>query len=354
MPKITLRKLPFLAVFGLSAAVISSATTGPISRADIQAATATETTPLPSVPMYLPTANAEGVISLVGADGIPRATTIMPALQAQLDAYIAEARTPVAGIVVADARTGSVLAMAQGRDPAVWGGKTHTALHSGFPAASLFKTVVTAAAFEVADFQQSAPMGLFGGCSHVRETGEWLNQDPPTERNRMSLRKAYGSSCNAAWIMLAVANKGVAMPLRLFRDTPLPQPDETKDRVFSAQTAAHMAEIMNASVQGGTASFAFRRGKYRKLREIAGGKTGTLTGTSPRGLTTWFAGMAPTNAPEVVVASVVMLEDRWHIKGPTLAAEGLWAYFNLKLNEKAMSTASFLPVAASDKGPEIK
>jgi cell division protein FtsI/penicillin-binding protein 2 len=97
-----------------------------------------------------------------------------------------------------------------------------------------------------------------------------------------------------------------------------------------------MLNILDASVLGGTASFAFRRGKYTKLRGLVGGKTGTLTGSSPPGLTTWFAGMAPTDQPEVIVASVVMLEGRWIVKGPSLAAEAFWAYFdqdNMEANQ---------------------
>jgi cell division protein FtsI/penicillin-binding protein 2 len=111
---------------------------------------------------------------------------------------------------------------------------------------------------------------------------------------------------------------------------------------------------MQASVQGGTASHAFRRGKYRKLREIVGGKTGTLTGQSPKGLTTWFSGMAPLDAPEIVVASVVMLESKWLIKGTHLAAESIWAYYDQKVRQQAMTTAAFAPVATTTAIKEKK
>jgi cell division protein FtsI/penicillin-binding protein 2 len=240
---------------------------------------------------------------------------------------------------------------------------------------------------------------LNGGCAHVRETGDWLKERVPTDRSRMSLRRAYGSSCNgffakiavnhlglgpiiefakrfgweagvpadfkiekspfmppsaeassthtvgqfaagfgyvglspvhAAWMMLTVANDGVPMPLKIFRDTPARRAGEAEGRIFSPETAARLKEILDASVRGGTATFAFKRGKYRKLRELVGGKTGTLTGSSPKGLTSWFAGVAPLQDPEIVVASVVMLGERWRIKAPNLAAEAIWAYFDGK------------------------
>lgn len=381
-----------LSLLILSAALLVSATTGHVSRASSQPE------PLPQIPSELPAPAAGGVIHLPGFDAAPRATTIDPALQAHLTAYLQDSRMPIAAVVVADARTGSILAMAQGKAPEQWGGKTHTALHSGFPAASLFKTVVTAAAFDVAGLDDRAPLGLTGGCAHVRETGDWM-KDRGSAGSPMSLRRAYGSSCNgffakigvnhlglgpiiefarrfgwetgvptdfalgkspflppspatsstatvgrfaagfgyvglspmhAAWMMLAVANRGVPMPLRLFQDTLVPRPETLMGRIFDPSTAGHLVDVLDTTVMGGTASFAFRRGKYRKLRDIVGGKTGTLTGSSPRGLTTWFAGIAPLDDPQVVVASVVMLDERWHIKAPNLAAEALWAYFDGK------------------------
>jgi len=369
---------------------------------------------LPVVPLAIPPPQADGIIYLTGTDGKPRATTIMPDLQDHLKSFIEEARSPIAAIVVADVHTGNILAMAQGRAPSEWGGRTHTALHAGFPAASVFKTVVTTAAFEVANLNDERKFGLNGGCAHVRQTGEWLKDREITRDSAMSLRRAFGHSCNgffakigvnqlglgiitnfarrygwetgvpadfhmdhspflppsatnsstysvgrfaagfgrvgmsaahAAYIMLAIANKGEPVPLRLFRTTPLPAAAPARERIYSSATATHMLEILDASVKGGTASFAYRHGKYRKLRDLVGGKTGTLTGSSPAGLTSWFAGIAPLYAPEVVVASVVILEDHWHIKGPSLAAEGFWSYFNLKANApETVPTASLLPL----------
>lgn len=378
---------------------------------------------LTSVPTEIPEPAADGIIYLPGASGAALATTINPALQAHLTAFLIDSHAPIAAIVVADAHTGSILAMAQGRRPEEWGGKSHSALHAAFPAASVFKTVVTTAAFEIADFDGDVPLGLTGGCSHVRETGDWLYEKEPTAVSRMSLRTAFGKSCNgffakigvnhlgigiitnfarrygwetgvpadfkmerspflppvpqnssthtvgrfaagfgkvglsaahAAYIMLSIANRGVPVPLRLFRNTALPLPIEQRPRIFSEVTASRLSYILDASVRGGTASFAFRHGKYRKLHDLVGGKTGTLTGSAPKGITTWFAGMAPVAAPEIVVASVVVLDERWHIKAPNLAAEGFWAYFDDKVNQKAMNTASFVPVAKIENPKQTK
>lgn len=368
---------------------------------------------LPSVPLYIPEADAAGTISMPDQNGSMRPTTLVPELQNRLQSFLIDARSPVAAIVVAEAKTGTILAMAQGRDPDAWGGRSHTALHPGFPAASLFKTVVTTAALEVAEMDQGRPRGLFGGCAQVGESGAWLRESAVSEARGITLRRAFGSSCNgffakiavndlglgpiinfarrygwehgiaadfhvdkspfhppqpqnssthtvgrfaagfghvgmsaahAAWMMITIANKGLSIPLRLFKDTPVPPLPSSDKRLFSEATAERLMAILDSSVKGGTATFAFRRGKYRSIRELVGGKTGTLTGSSPRGLTTWFAGIAPLDDPEVVVASVVLLDARWHIKGPNLAAEGLWSYFDLKHGHQATNILPISPL----------
>jgi cell division protein FtsI/penicillin-binding protein 2 len=391
-----------------------------------------------AVPLHLPEPDADGVIYLTDASGGRHATTLDPALTASLSKFLQDAHAPIAAVLVAEARTGRVLAIAQGRAPEAWGGKTHTALHAGFPAASLFKTVVATAAFEIADVDGAAPVGLTGGCSQVRETGDWLAERDPDHSTAMSLKRAYGLSCNgyfakiavgelgmgvitefarrfgwetgiasdfpverspfrppspqssststigrfaagfgqvglstahAASMMLAIAGKGVSVPLLLWADTPAAEgaangaaegtengtTEGAPQRLFQASTAERLKAVMAETVKRGTAAFAFRRGKYRALREIAGGKTGTLTGASPKGLTTWFAGMVPLEEPEIVVAAVAMLEDRWVVKAPNIAAEAMRAYYDLKLGgaKAALNTARGPAAAAQTDGAPV-
>ena len=344
----------------------------------------------------------------IEVDGQDKVSTIDPTLQDHLTTFIAGKHSPIAAVAVIDIKTGDLLALAQGRDPAKWEGQTHTGLYSGFPAASLFKTVVTAAAFELADIDASREFGLTGGCQHVRATGGWLDDKVQNHRNKMTLRRAYGQSCNgffaklavnhlglgiitdyarkfgwetgvpsdinmpaspfrpplahsssvhavgkyaagfgyvgvntiqAAWMMAMIANGGIARPVRVLKDTPIP-PDPSLPRALSQETADRLLEVMDSTVRGGTASFAFRRGRHRRLRNLVGGKTGTLTGKQPFGLTTWFAGVMPLENPEIAVAAVVVLnDDLWFIKGPNLAAEAFLAYYDQKLKKDAAATA---------------
>jgi cell division protein FtsI/penicillin-binding protein 2 len=357
------------------------------------------------IPRNVPPKSSDGGIYFQTPRG-PRLTTINPELQSYLTEFVANRNAPIASAVVVEVKTGRILAMVQGRDPQDWGSQTHTSLFHGFPAASIFKTIVAAAAVELTDLDTDAITSLYGGCAHVAERGDWLREQEIGRYNKMTMSRAFGKSCNgyfakvgvsnvglgpiinfaerfgwgkkmpfdfgyeapalkapspetssattvgrfaagfgnvglspmhAAWMMLALANDGVSHSMHLFEDTV--STGQPGPRVVESHTAAELRRIMFSTVHGGTATYAFNGRKFRNLRPVVGGKTGTLTGAAPKGLTTWFTGMMPLEKPEVVVASVVVLnEDRWFIKGPNLAAEAFWAYEDLKSTQEISST----------------
>lgn len=136
-----------------------------------------------------------------------RKLTLVEPLQERLSRYIRDRRSPVAALVMADARTGKVLAMVQGKAPKEWGGSQHTALHNTFPAASIFKNVVAAAAIEYNDMDPNRDIGLRGVCGKVYSNGTWL-RGSGSLRN-MTLHKAYGRSCNGFFAKIAVKNTGL-------------------------------------------------------------------------------------------------------------------------------------------------
>ena len=388
------------------------------------------------IPADIPFPDADGKIYIPMENGTRRATTLNPYLQMRLQSFIKDRGNPVAAAVVADVRTGRILAMVQGKSPESWGASGHSALHAKFPAASLFKTVTTAAAIEVSGYDTNTPIGLIGGCQNVNPNGIWMQDYNLNNQRRrrgaktgMSLRKAYGLSCNnffaklaidevgigalaeyaqkfgyglalpadfttetsymnmpapqnssaytvgrfaagfgpastsavhVAWQMIAIANDGISRPLVLFSDTLTNSDTESNAtmesrRVVDADTARQMLDIMDATVRGGTASSAFKRGHYKKLRNIVGGKTGTLTGNTPAGLTTLFSGIAPIDSePEVVVATIVLLQDRWIIKAPILAAEAFSAYFDMRNNNVTSSIAEPIERKITGKTKHIK
>ena len=321
-------------------------------------------------------------------------TTLDADLQLRLQAFIAERGSPIAGVVVVDVQTGKVLSMAQGRSPNKWGSATHTALYSRFPAASLFKTVVTTAALEMTPTGTDQRFGLPGGCGgqDITPTATWMND---RGSGSMSLRRAFGHSCNGffaklainqlgigtitryakffgwesplpididlepskmmtppaanstthtvgrfaagfghvgispmhgAWMAAMIANKGVAKPLAVLADDVTPDVTMTDTPIYSPDTANRLMDVMRSTVHGGTATQAFKKGRYRTLLNEVAGKTGTLTGRTPAGLTSLFIGFYPVSNPKIAVSSVVVLEDRYPFKAPQLAAEAILAW----------------------------
>ncbi len=329
-------------------------------------------------------------------------TTLDADLQLRLQAFIAERGSPIAGVVVVDVQTGKVLSMAQGRSPNKWGSATHTALYSRFPAASLFKTVVTTAALEMTPTGTDQRFGLPGGCGgqDITPTATWMND---RGSGSMSLRRAFGHSCNGffaklainqlgigtitryakffgwesplpididlepskmmtppaanstthtvgrfaagfghvgispmhgAWMAAMIANKGVAKPLAVLADDVTPGVTMTDTPIYSPDTANRLMDVMRSTVHGGTATQAFKRGRYRTLLNEVAGKTGTLTGRTPAGLTSLFIGFYPVSNPKIAVSSVVVLEDRYPFKAPQLAAEAILAWKDQQERQK--------------------
>jgi cell division protein FtsI/penicillin-binding protein 2 len=259
---------------------------------------------------------------------------------------------------------------------------------------------VAAAAIESGLMDEDRLVILEGGCNTIHPTGMWPTNLRVTDRNGISMRRAYGRSCNgffanvivndiglggvaqaarkfgwmgnvgsdffqepspitlpdpqgastqavgrfgagfgqvdistvhAAWIGMVLANDGVAKPIHMFRDSRAVVATGDPDRVVSAETARRVREIMGASVHGGTAAAAFRDARYREVRELAGGKTGTLIGHSPKALTTLFLGLMPIDKPEVVVATIVAVDGPWRIKAAQLAAESFRIWYELRM-----------------------
>ena len=365
------------------------------------------------MPFILAANNGEAAIAAMpkkitpSSSSMGQRTTIFPPLQNKLQTYIRSNGNPIASVVVVEVATGNILAMAEGKKSHQWTQVDHSALHARFPAASLFKTIVTATALEVANFQTKNQLSIQGGCAKVGRHGSWMKESP-TYPHRMTLKRAFGQSCNgffakiainkiglgpilhyskkfgwnqkpipadfhippspylfpqagsssartvgkfaagfgyvgistlhAAWQTLMIANNGVAKPLKLFTSSQFSE--RTYTRIISEDTAQTLRQLMDATVFRGTANYAFRSGKARRIRHKIGGKTGTLSGKAPKGIATWFTGIMPLDDPKIIVAAVVVIEDLWKIKGPHLAAKAFVLYDELVTEEKATSRPS--------------
>ena len=136
------------------------------------------------------------------------------------------------------------------------------------------------------------------------------------------------SALHAAWLHLVIASGGKVRRLKILQHN-INATDNSDEQVLSKATSAALLRIMADTVNGGSATYAFRSRKYRRLRRNIGGKTGTLYSKALGGINTWFAGLMPIANPRIVVAAIVVIPNTWIIKGPNLAAEAFWAYQHL-------------------------
>jgi cell division protein FtsI/penicillin-binding protein 2 len=347
-----------------------------------------------ALPLEFPAPDTDGQTRLQSGTSPARELTLDARIQEGLNGFLRANQSPLATAVIVDIATGEIRAMVQGRPMRDETHELNAALWAHFPAASLFKTIVAAAAMETSLMDEDRPLRMEGGCNDIHPTGVWTELSEREQRLGMTMRSAYGRSCNgyfanlivnnvglgtvttlarkfgwgrpieadfevepsalttpdprgastlavgrfgagfglvgisavhAAWIATALANDGVPKALRIFKDSPV-SPDDPSRRLVSEDTAARLRSIMSASVHGGTAATAFRAERYREVRDLAGGKTGTLTGHAPKALITLFLGLMPVDKPEVAVATIVAMDGPWRVKAAQLAAESfrLW------------------------------
>lgn len=318
-----------------------------------------------------------------GSDRV--ALTLDPSLQRAMERLLAGSRAPEGAIVVADARTGKILAWAS------VGGQDH-ARTPRFPPASLVKVVTAAAVLEGGHAYRSTPVCFSGGIRGLSEEdvatmcrpgepriafGEALGRSVNVVFGRLAahrlesdgLREMAGrlgfsgevpfdlgappsrfevpddglgraraaagfhragevSPLAAAYLMRAIAAKGVASPLRILAASP-PGPAR---RVISESTANALARMLEVTTTRGTSRKAFRPREDRP-RVLVAGKTGTLGIAKPHRLLSWFAGFAPARDPEIVITVLLANELKWWRKANEVARDGIDHYFASRASE---------------------
>lgn len=298
--------------------------------------------------------------------------TYHPELQIFIENLIGNARASHVAAIAMDPLTGKVLAQA-----------SHSSylgdalLHTGYPAASLFKVITSAAALEHSELEPNSEIYFRGGTYTLNRS----NYDPhPIRDNRkLTFTGALAKSCNpvfsrialnylnapilehyvdkfkfneplpfdvaldasaavipepdyelgrtaagfgeitispihAVTFMSAVANKG-RIPRPFFLEKLYSARGESLytaepgiiERGILPGTADTLFEMMEETVLSGTSKTAFMHRNQKIIPDVRlAGKTGTLTGTDPEGLTRWFVGAGPIDAPAIAVAIVVV------------------------------------------------
>ncbi len=144
------------------------------------------------------------------------------------------------------------------------------------------------------------------------------------------------SPLHAAVMMAAIANGGTMMAPGL-TDRITDGKGASKEsftprqvrNLVTPETAAALTRMLSSTVTSGTSRRAFhdRRGRPFLNIDIAA-KTGSISGTDPRGHYSWFAAFAPAKNPRIALVSLVINQDKWKIKSSQVGERALEEFFN--------------------------
>lgn len=100
-------------------------------------------------------------------------------------------------------------------------------------------------------------------------------------------------------------------------------------QVMNAETARNLRELMRETVVRGTSQRSFRDLlRKKKAQQIEmGGKTGHLTGLSPKGNYDWFVGYATDGKKQIALAALTINEENWRVKASYLARQFIESYY---------------------------
>ncbi len=298
-------------------------------------------------------------------------------IEAKINAMLQQGQTPYSAVVVMEAHTGRVVAIAEHSTRDSSGG---LAFKPMAPAASVFKIVTASALLEsgvsvheevcyhggktrmkavnIADTRRDNICIPFGdvvarsanvavaklatrhldGDALRLHAADWgfgsnlgLAQLTPSKANIPDEPFAFAeaaagfgdvriSAMHGAVLASIVANGGELVP-----PTFVIGEEHRGKQVIGNKTARALRQMMADTVTKGTGRKSF--GANPRLPMSAAGKTGSLTDYKTGLDTSWFVGFAPADNPELVVAAVVVNTSLWHIKAPWLAKESLRAAF---------------------------
>jgi cell division protein FtsI/penicillin-binding protein 2 len=142
----------------------------------------------------------------------------------------------------------------------------------------------------------------------------------PLHAAQLAATLAHGELITPRWIERVLDGLG--------RELPAPAVKAPR-RVLTRKLAAELRAMLVDTTVSGTARGAFRgRGGRPLLGPVkVAGKTGSLSGSDPRGRYEWFIGAAPAEAPSVAVAVVLVQGDLWWRNASQIAAEVLRSVF---------------------------
>lgn len=107
------------------------------------------------------------------------------------------------------------------------------------------------------------------------------------------------------------------------------QNSQSAEQVISQKAAGQLRGLMRETTRIGSARKSFGGLNHYKVyrgMEI-GGKTGSLTGFSPKGRHDWFVGYAEKDGKRVAYASLIINKEKWYVRSAYVARQFIYNYF---------------------------
>lgn len=113
------------------------------------------------------------------------------------------------------------------------------------------------------------------------------------------------------------------------------------EQVISQKSAKALRSLMTETTRIGSARKSFQGlNRYKVYQDMEiGGKTGSLTGYSPKGRHDWFVGYAEKNGRKVAYASLIINKEKWYVRSAYVARQFIYNYFT-DLDEQDSIAAS--------------
>ncbi len=338
--------------------------------------------------------------------------TVDPVLQNKMVKLFKTYRPDYGAFVALDAKTGALLSLVSYSEKYPDFGNVN--LQASFPAASVFKIVTAAAAFERAKLTPESTI-TFNGANHTLYKRNVSDNRVTRWTRNMTLREAFAKSVNTvfgkvgafaikpsdleeyaarymfnaqipsdlpvkpgkfaidktdafhvaeiasgfnrvalmsplqgALIAASVINEGVIMEPYIVQSLLNPSKGplyyarpKVLSEVVSPEVAESLKELMGETVRSGTSRKSFRPylKKTRNQDLEIGGKTGSLTGLSPRGKYDWFVGYVGDGDQRIALAALTINEETWKIKSSNIARTFIESYFH-PIPESALPRAA--------------
>lgn len=128
-------------------------------------------------------------------------------------------------------------------------------------------------------------------------------------------------------------------------------------KVISATAAKQMRELMQETTRIGSARKSFSGLNRYKVYDgmKIGGKTGSLTGYSPKGRHDWFVGYAEKDGRWVAYASLIINKEKWYVRSAYVARQFIYNYFSKPpaVNPESLVIHGPMAISKSPKVPDL-